>query len=254
MSFDGQVVLVTGASRGIGRATAVAFARAGATVAVNYRADRAGAESTRAEIVSDGGKAVLWQADLGNTTALEEMVRGIEAETGPIAVLVNNAAAFNNDPFLDVSLDEFDRLWATNGRGLFYLSQLAARHMANRKRGSIIHVSSILAQQAMPGRAAYIACKGAVESMTRAMSVDLAPYQIRVNAVAPGLVETKALISAIDDPQLEQELQSGIPWKRFGEPREVAETILFLASPAASYITGALVPVDGGLSILEAGT
>lgn len=254
MSFEGQVVLVTGASRGIGRATAVAFAQAGATVAVNYRVDQAGAESTRAEIVRNGGKAVPWRADLGNTTALEEMVNGIEAETGPIAVLVNNAAAFNNDPFLDVSLDEFDRLWATNGRGLFYLSQLVASHMTKRKSGSIIHVSSILARQAMPGRAAYIASKGAVESLTRAMALDLAPYHIRVNVVAPGLVKTKALVSAINNPHLEEELQSAIPWNRFGEPRELAETILFLASPAASYITGAVIPVDGGLSILEAGT
>lgn len=253
MIFEGQIVLVTGASRGIGRAAAVAFARAGAVVIINYRVDKSGAEETTAAIIDAGGRAIPWQADLGSPAELEEMVAGIETSIGPISVLVNNAAAFNNDPFLDLTLEEFDRLWATNTRGLFYLSQLTVRRMVARKSGCIIHVSSILAQHVIPNRSAYIATKGAVESLTRAMSVELAPYDIRVNAIVPGLVETAALIDAIDDRELEKEIKRYIPEGRFAEPSELAQAITFLASPAASYITGALIPVDGGLSVMEAG-
>jgi NAD(P)-dependent dehydrogenase (short-subunit alcohol dehydrogenase family) len=253
MIFEGQIVLVTGASRGIGRATAVAFARAGAVVIINYRADKSGAEDTSASIIDAGGQAFPWQADLSSPADLEEMVAGVESSIGSINVLVNNAAAFNNDPFLDLTLEEFDRLWETNTRGLFYLSQLTARRMVKRKSGIIIHISSILAQHAIPDRSAYIATKGAVEGLTRAMSVELAPYNIRVNAVMPGLVETRALIDAIHNPELEEELKRYIPTGRFAKPAEMAQAITFLASPAASYITGALIPVDGGLSVLEAG-
>ncbi|MGB3714462.1 MAG: SDR family oxidoreductase [Candidatus Promineifilaceae bacterium] len=253
MIFEKQIIPVTGASRGIGRATAVAFARAGAVVIINYRADKPGAEETSAGIIDAGGQAIPWQADLSSPAELEAMVTGVETSIGPISVLVNNAAAFNNDPFLDLTLGEFDRLWETNIRGLFYLSQLTARRMIKRKGGCIIHVSSILAQHAIPERSAYIGPKGAVESLTRAMSVELAQYNIRVNAIMPGLVETRALIEAIDNPELEKELKRYIPTGRFAVPAEMAAAITILASPAASYITGALIPVDGGLSVMEAG-
>ncbi len=253
MSFKDQLVLITGASRGIGRATAIAFAQAKATVIINYRADQSGAEDTRNVITAAGGQALLWQADIGWPADIEAMISGIEASAGPIDVLVNNAAAFNNDPFLEVTLEEFDRLWFTNTRGLFYLSQLVARSMTKRNRGGIIHVSSILAQQVIPGRSAYITSKGGVESLTRAMALELAHYNIRVNTVVPGLVATKALRSAIDGSEDTEALKVTIPMGRFGQPEEAANAILFLASPEASYITGALVPVDGGLAILEAG-
>ena len=253
MSFEDQIVLVTGASRGIGRATAAAFARAKATVIINYRADQSGADETAAEITAKGGKAFLWQADMARPADLEAMISGIETSIGSIDVLVNNAAAFNNDPFLDVTLEEFDHLWTTNTRGLFYLSQLVARRMVKLNRGCIIHVRSILAQQVIPERSAYIASKGAVESLTRAMALELAQYHIRVNAVVPGVVETQALLGAINNPEVEEALKRTIPWGRFAKPVELANTITFLASPDASYITGALIPVDGGLGILEAG-
>jgi NAD(P)-dependent dehydrogenase (short-subunit alcohol dehydrogenase family) len=253
MTFEHQLVLVTGASRGIGRATAVAFAQAKATVIINYRADQSGAEDTYREITAAGGKALLWQADVGRPADLEAMTFGVESSAGPIDVLVNNAAAFNNDPFLDVTLEEFDRLWFTNTRGLFYLSQLVARSMVKRNSGCIIHVSSILAQQVIPERSAYITSKGGVESLTRAMALELAQYQIRVNAIVPGLVATQALLNAINNSKVEEELKRTIPMGRFAHPEEAADVILFLASSEASYITGALIPVDGGLGILEAG-
>jgi gluconate 5-dehydrogenase len=136
---------------------------------------------------------------------------------------------------------------------VFYLSQLVARRMARRGRGTIIHVSSILAQQTIAGRTAYAASKGAVESLTRAMALDLAPHGIRVNAVAPGLIRTEMLLDALPDPALREQLQRYIPFGRFGNPDEMADAIVFLASPAARYITGVLLPVDAGLRVLEAG-
>lgn len=253
MIFKDQIVLVSGASRGIGQATALVFSGAGAKVVVNYRADQPGARETCVEIENRGGQAIPWQADLSNPAELETMVTGIETSVGPIYVLVNNAAAFNNDPFLDLELEEFDRLWATNVRGLFYLSQLVARNMARRRNGCIIHVSSILARLVIPGRSAYIATKGAVEGLTRAMSVELAKHNVRVNAIVPGLVDTVALRRAINSVEVTEELERYVPTGRLGDPEEMARVISFLASPAASYITGALIPVDGGLGVLEAG-
>jgi NAD(P)-dependent dehydrogenase (short-subunit alcohol dehydrogenase family) len=251
--FENQAVLVTGASRGIGRAVAMRFARAGAHVAVNFRTDAAGAQETVALIAASGGAATAVQADVALPADLERMVSGIEGRIGPIEALVNNAAAFNRTPFLDLSLDEFDTVWATNGRGLFYLSQLVARRMAARGHGAIVHISSLLAQQTIPGRTAYAASKGAVESLTRAMALDLAPHGIRVNAVAPGLIRTEALLAAFPTEASQATVQHFIPFKRFGEPEELAEAVHFLASPAASYITGALLPVNAGLGVLEAG-
>lgn len=251
--FNNDVVLITGASRGIGRATAEAFAAAGACVAINYRADEAGAQATLAAIHAAGGKAILAQADISIPTDVETLVARIEAELGPIEALVNNAAAFNRAGFLDVTLQDLDTVLATNLRGLFYLSQLVARRMAGRGRGAIVNVSSILAQLTVPGRSAYAASKGGVEALTRAMALDLAPYGIRVNAVAPGLVRTEALLAGFRDPALQEAVQRYIPLKRFGEPAELAQAILFLASPAASYITGAILHVDAGLHVAESG-
>jgi 3-oxoacyl-[acyl-carrier protein] reductase len=250
--FKGAVALVTGASRGIGQATALAFARAGAHVILNYRVDAAGAEGTVAQIVGEGGLATAVQADISDVTDLERMVTFVEAEIGPIDVLVNNAGAVNRQSFLDISLDELDRVLDTNIRGVYYLSQLVARCMAGRRRGAIVHVSSILSQQTIPGRTAYAASKGAVESLTRAMALDLAPYNIRVNAIAPGLVRTEMLLGTMPE-DFARSLEHFIPAKRFGEPAELAAAILFLASPEASYISGALLPVDAGLHVLEAG-
>jgi NAD(P)-dependent dehydrogenase (short-subunit alcohol dehydrogenase family) len=251
--FADCVALVTGASRGIGRATALAFAREGAHVIVNFRKDAAGAQDTVAQIVQAGGQATALQADVSQVAELGRMVDHVEGDIGPIAVLVNNAGAVDRTPFLDVTLEQLDAVLDTNIRGVYYLSQLVARKMAVRRKGAIIHVTSILAQQTIPGRTAYAASKGALESLTRAMALDLAPYQIRVNAVAPGLIRTEMLLSGLPGEAFIQDLQRFIPFKRFGEPEELARAIVFLASPAASYISGALIPVDAGLRVMEAG-
>jgi len=251
--FQDQVILVTGASRGIGAATARAFARDGARVVLNYRSDDAGAQRTLAEIEAAGGQATALRADISQPAEAERLIAAVENEIGPLRVLVNNAAAFNRTPFLEVTLTEFEKVWATNVRGLFYLSQLTARRMAERRQGCLIHVSSILAQLAVPTRTVYCATKGAIESLTRAMALDLAPYHLRVNAVAPGLIRTEALLAGFTEPGRLAAVQEYIPDQRLGEAEEVAEVIVFLASDAARYINGAVIPVDGALGAREAG-
>ncbi len=246
-------MLITGASRGIGRATAELFAARGARVAVNYRGDAQGAEATVAAIQRNGGRALAVQADVASPADCERLVETVETELGPIEALVNNAAAFQRTPFLEVTPDELDRLLATNLRGVFTLSQLTARKMAARGRGSIVHISSILARQAIPGRTVYAATKGALESLTRAMALDLARYHIRVNAVAPGLIETESLISSFHGVEEEANVRRYIPSQRFGRPEEIAQVVVFLASEAASYINGALVAVDSAMSVMEPG-
>lgn len=251
--FMDRVAVVTGASRGIGAATARVFAAGGARVAINYRADEDGAAATLAGIEADGGTGMLVQADVAAPGDAPRLVAEVEAGLGPIDVLVNNAAAFDRSSFLDADLDMLDRVLATNVRGLFALSQLVARSMAARGGGAIVNISSILASLAVPARTVYCASKGAVESLTRAMAVDLAEHGVRVNAVAPGLISTQALLAGMPDPALQAAIQSYIPGGRFGEPEEVAAVVAFLASDDARYVNGTIVGVDAGLGGREAG-
>lgn len=252
-SFSGQVVLITGASRGIGAATAELFAEQGARVVVNYREDREGAEQRAASITASGGEALAIQADVGNEKDVQRLMDTVATQWGPVRVLVHNASAINRDHFLSATPEQFDMMFGANVRGPFLMSQLAAQQMiAAGMGGSIIHISTILARQTIEKRTLYAATKGALEALTRAMALDLARHHIRVNAVAPGLIYTKALrdgIAALG----EEKFIKYIPLDRFGEPREIASVVAFLASDAASYITGALIPVDGGLGVLEAG-
>jgi len=250
--FEHRLALVTGASRGIGAATARAFAAEGAAVAINYREDRSGAEEVKAAIEGAGGLARPFQADVGDPGAVEAMVDAVSDWRGPVDILVNNAAATNRSPFFDVSIDDLDRLWNVNVRGVFHLSQKVARSMAERNRGVIIHVSSILARLAVPNRTTYCLTKGAIESLTRAMALDLAGSGVRVNAVAPGLIATEMLLAGIPDPDRQAALQSYIPGGRFGSTSELADAILYLCSDEASYINGAIIPVDAGLGGREA--
>jgi NAD(P)-dependent dehydrogenase (short-subunit alcohol dehydrogenase family) len=251
--FIERTVLITGASRGIGAATAIAFAREGARVAVNFRSDEEGAHTTCRTIRNAGGVAEPFQADVADADAVVALSTAVENALGPVDVLVNNAAAIDRSAFLDVSPATFDEVWHSNVSGVFRLSQLVARGMVARRRGAIVNVSSILASLAVPNRTAYIASKGAIEALTRAMALDLSNYGVRVNAVAPGLVATTALFAGFPNAAVQADVERYIPGGRFGRPDELAAAILFLASDDASYLNGAVVPVDAGLAGREAG-
>ncbi|MFV1991387.1 MAG: SDR family NAD(P)-dependent oxidoreductase [Acidimicrobiales bacterium] len=251
--FAGKTVLITGASRGIGAATAVAFAAEGGRVGVNYRSDEQGARAVAMRIAELGGVAEAYQADIGRSEDVVSLVERVEEQLGPVDVLVNNAAFVDRSSFLEVELDVLDRAWNVNTRGVFHLSQRVAVSMSQRDGGAIVHLSSILANHAVMSRTVYIATKGAIESLTRAMSLDLVRYGIRVNAVAPGLIATEALLAGMPDKKVQDEVQRFIPEKRFGHPEEIAAAVLFAASPEASYLNGTIIAVDGGLAGVEAG-
>lgn len=252
-AFTGKGVLVTGASRGIGRATAVAFAQHGASVIINYRADEVGARETLEQIQHAGGAGFIVQADVADPSAVERMVSQAEGLVSSIDVLVNNAAAFNRSSFLDVSLEDLDASFNTNVRGVYHLSQLIAKGMVHRRKGSIIHISSILARLSVPKRSVYCATKGAIESLTKAMALDLVDFGVRVNAIAPGLIGTEAMTAGFGSDTMLAEMESHIPGGKFGDPMDIANAVMFLASDLAGYITGVVLPVDMGLSAREAG-
>lgn len=252
-AFTGKGVLITGASRGLGRATAMAFAQYGATVIINYRADEVGARETLEQIQHAGGSGFIVQADVADPSAVERMVLQAEGLVPSIDVLVNNAAAFNRASFLEVSLEDFDVSFNTNVRGVYYLSQLIAKGMVQRRKGSIIHISSILAKLSVPKRSVYCATKGAIESLTKAMALDLVDFGVRVNAIAPGLIGTEAMTAGFGSDTMLAEMESHIPGGKFGDPMDIANVVMFLASDLARYITGVILPVDMGLSAKEAG-
>jgi 3-oxoacyl-[acyl-carrier protein] reductase len=246
-----SVVLITGASRGIGAATAKAFAAQGHAVAINYRTDEAGAQAVLREIVSAGGQAMLAQTDVADAAACEHMLAQITQQLGPVSILINNAAQFDREPFDRVTFEDAQRVLNANVLGPFVLSQLVVRGLMARKAGgSIVHISSVLAQHAFENRSIYIASKGAVEALTRAMAIELAPHNIRVNCIAPGLIATEALIAGLPE-EARVATETLIPFGRLGQPSEIADAIVFLASDAARYITGVVLPVDGGVAARE---
>ncbi len=249
--FDGDTVLVTGSSRGIGAATAVAFAAEGARVAINYRSDADGAAATRQAISDAGGTAAVFRADIGNEADVARLAAEVEASLGPVSILVNNAALINRSGLFDLSLEAFDTVWHANVRGVLQLSQLVAVGMVQRGRGAIVQLSSILARLGVANRSAYIASKGAIEGLTRAMALELGPKGVRVNAVAPGLIATEALLAGMPDPDVQAAIQRHIPEGRFGRPEEITAAILFAASPEASYVNGAIIAVDAALGARE---
>lgn len=248
--FEEQVVLVTGASRGIGRAIAEAFGREGARLVINCRVDASGAEETRRRITSEGGIAVVIQADVSVAADVRRLVEQVEADLGPIEVLVNNAGVVVRKTFLQTTEADFDWQFATNVKGLFLMSHTVATRMAARRRGNIVNVSSVDGAVAEENRAIYVASKGAVTLLTRGMALDLVPYGIRVNAIAPGVI-TMDIPAGDRYPDFAASLDAWMPMKRLGRPEECAGAVLFLCSEEASYITGHVLAVDGGFGVRQ---
>lgn len=242
-----EVAIVTGASRGLGRAIALELASAGATVIVNHRDSRADAESVVAEIVGQGGKAADCQADVTQEADVRRLIDFTVRHSGKIDVLVCNAGVVRDQLIGIMSLPEWEEVTQTHLRGSFLCIREALRQMLPRKRGSIITMSSVAAGRGSRGHCNYAAAKGGIEAMTRALAVELAPKRIRVNAVAPGVILTE--MTARIRELAEEEILKNIPLKRYGLPEEVARAVRFLASSEASYITGAILPVTGGMGV-----
>jgi 3-oxoacyl-[acyl-carrier protein] reductase len=234
--------LVTGASRGIGAASACELAAAGHRVVVNYRRDRAGAEAVVARIIERGGTALGVQADVSRAADVEALFATAERELGRVLVLVNNAGMIADDLVVDTPDAAWDEIHATNLTGVFQTVRRAVPGMLRARHGRIVNVSSVSGIRGNPGQAGYAATKAGVLGLTRAVAVEVGRRGITVNAVAPGLIDTAM------SEHVGQEMVAMVPARRTGTPAEVAAAICFLASPQASYVNGATLVVDGGLT------
>jgi NAD(P)-dependent dehydrogenase (short-subunit alcohol dehydrogenase family) len=236
---------VTGSGAGIGHGIARELARQGAAVAIHYAHSADGARALCAEIAGSGGHASIFSGDLAEVAQCRRVVDDAAADLGGLDILVNNSGVTKTRDPLALTEDEYGELFDVNVRAAYFCSQQAVPHLA-RHGGAIVSVSSIHGGAGFPGHAAYAATKGALNAFTRALAIDLAPKHIRVNAVAPGLIEVPRYFEM---PGYSGERTARrVPWGRMGEPADVARVVAFLVSPAADYVTGQLLYVDGGIN------
>jgi len=233
--------LVTGASRGIGAATALMLAADGWPVRINYRSDEAGAKEVVAKIEAEGGTATLWQGDVADADDIARIVE--PGDDGPVLVLVNNAGLRRDALSPQIDDDQWQQVIDVNLTGTFRATRAALPHMLRARFGRIVNVSSVVGLHANPGQANYAASKAGVIGFTKTVAAEVARRGVTVNAVAPGLIETTFTEDVMDG-----DMAKAIPARRVGTPEEVAACIRFLASEQASYVTGTTLTVDGGLS------
>ena len=243
MKLAGQTALVTGGSRGIGRAIAKALAAEGAHVVINYNGSQEQAEQTRAEIQAAGGSASLFQCSVADPEAVEQMIKQVVSEYKRLDILVNNAGITRDNLILKMTEAEFDEVLDTNLKGVFHTCKHGARQMLRQKSGSIVNISSISGIMGNAGQTNYAASKAGIIGLTKSLARELASREIRVNAVAPGVTRTD-MVAALPE-EMVQRLTATIPLGRVGEPEDVANAFVFLASDMASYVTGEILSVDG---------
>jgi len=241
------VALVTGASRGIGKAIALQLASDGFAVAVNFASNADKAEAVVTEIVTGAGSAMAVRADVGNTDAVTEMFASVKSELGDVTVLVNNAGITDDGLVMRMSVEQWDIVMNTNLRSAFLCTKAALRSMLRAKAGIIVNISSVSGIAGNPGQANYAASKAGVIGFTKSVAKEVGSRGITVNAVAPGFVQTDMTAGLADD--LMEEVTKQIALGRLGDANEIASVVSYLASPGASYITGQTIVVDGGLAL-----
>jgi len=249
MKLEGKVALVTGSSQGIGAAIAVRLAQEGADVVVNYRSHPEEGEAVKKQVEAAGRKSIAIGADLSNIASLNKLIADGVAGLGKIDILVNNAGVEKHADFWDVTEKDYDFVLNTNLKGAFFATQAFVKHLQGRKApGKVINISSVHEDLPFPHFAAYCMSKGGLKMMTRNLSIELAPFGITINNIAPGAIETPINTALLNDPEKLNALLANIPLNRLGKPNDVSSAVAFLASSDADYITGTTLVIDGGLT------
>ena len=246
-TMEGKVAVVTGASRGIGKAIAVKLASKGATVVINYNGSRERAEEVKNEVESAGGKAVIIQCNVADFDACKEFIETVIKEQGRIDILVNNAGITKDGLLMGMSEADFDSVIDVNLKGTFNMMRFVSRQMLRQRSGRIISMASVVGIAGNAGQANYAASKAGIIGMTKSAARELASRGVTVNAVAPGFIETE--MTAVLSEEVKKASAAQIPLGHFGKPEDIAKTVAFLASDDAAYITGQVIQVDGGMVI-----
>lgn len=247
MRLTGKTAIITGAGRGIGAALARGFAREGAAVVVNYSASGDAAQQVAGDIAASGGRAVTCQADVGDLTQLDRLIACAVSTFGSVDILVNNAAIDKRVPAIDAEPEDWDRVFAVDLKGPFFLAQKAARVMRERGGGAILNISSVHDEQAHRNNSLYTIAKGGMRMMTRNLALEWAEFGIRVNALSPGAILTDMNRGSLADAAFHQKVVDSIPLHRIGDAEELVGAAVLLVSSEGSYITGSTLYVDGGL-------
>lgn len=245
MTLEGKIAVVTGASGGIGSAIAIALAKEGASVAIHYNGSQEKALAVKEQIASFGGTAEIFQCNVASFDESKAMIKAIMDTFGRIDILVNNAGITRDGLLMGMKEKDFDDVINTNLKGCFNCTHFASRHMMKQRSGTIINISSVSGVFGNAGQANYSASKAGMIGLTKSAAKEFASRNIRVNAVAPGFVKTE-MTDALSDSVKEQ-IKAQIPLGRYADPEEVANVVTFLASDAASYITGQVIHADGGM-------
>ncbi|MEN6565250.1 MAG: 3-oxoacyl-[acyl-carrier-protein] reductase [Veillonellales bacterium] len=245
MLLDGKVAIVTGASRGIGRGIALELAKAGAKVVINYAGNVVAAQEVQSVITAKGGQALLIQADVANSEAVEGMIKQAMEEFGRIDILVNNAGITRDNLLMRLKKEDWEAVLNTNLTGVFHCTKAVSRIMMKQRSGKIVNMASVVGIMGNAGQSNYAAAKAGVIGFTKAAAKELAPRGITVNAVAPGFIATD--MTAVLSEQVKTELAAKIPLARLGTPADVAAAVMFFVSDGAGYITGQILNVDGGM-------
>ena len=245
MLLEGKVALVTGGSRGIGRAIALKLAGEGAAVAINYAGNAKAAEEVKASIEAAGGKAMVVQADVSSAEAVDAMVEAVVNELGGIDILVNNAGITRDGLLMRMKEADWDAVINTNLKGVFYCTKAVSKLMMKKRSGRIVNMASVVGLTGNAGQANYAAAKSGVIGFSKSMAKELASRGITVNMVAPGYIETD--MTAVLSDKVREAMISTVPLARAGQAEDVAGAVLFLVSDCASYVTGQVINVDGGM-------